>query len=206
VPHLATPALPADTLRTITQPVLPVDGELTLRPWRATDAPAVRTAFADPDIQRWHLRTFDSDAEARAWATAWEQLWQLQTKASWAIVDNTDEARGQVGIRNISLFEASADVSYWVLPAARGAGVAARALTAMANWLFETVRLNRLGLAHSTQNTGSCRVAEKAGFAPEGTHRRSHRHQDGWHDMHHHGTVRSHSARDPGARTTNSRR
>lgn len=190
MPHLVTPALPADSLRAIPQPVLPVDRELTLRPWRATDGPAVRTAFADPDIKRWHLRTLDSDAEAHAWTAAWERHWQLQSKASWAVVDQADEARGQVGLRDISLFEASADVSYWVLPAARGAGIAAKALTALAEWAFETLHLNRLGLAHSTRNTASCRVAEKAGFEPEGTHRQTHRHQDGWHDMHHHARLR----------------
>jgi ribosomal-protein-alanine N-acetyltransferase len=190
MPHLGTPALPAGSLRAIPQPVLPVDGELTLRPWRATDAPAVRTAFDDPDIQRWHLRRFDSDAEARAWATAWARFWKIESKVSWAIVDDTDQPRGQVGLRNISLFEASADLSYWVLPAARGAGIAARAATALVEWAFGTLHLNRLTLAHSTKNTGSCRVAAKAGFELEGTQRQAHRHEDGWHDMHLHSRLR----------------
>ena len=42
---------------------------------------------------------------------------------------------------------------------------------------------------HSTANAASCRVAEKAGFAPEGVLRQSVRHLDGWHDMHLHARV-----------------
>jgi RimJ/RimL family protein N-acetyltransferase len=59
----------------------------------------------------------------------------------------------------------------------------------MATWAFETLGLHRLALQHSVHNTASCRVAEKAGFAVEGTLRSAARHQDGWHDMHVHGRV-----------------
>ena len=110
------------------QPRLTVSGGLSLRPWRASDADAVRSAFDCPDIQRWHvLRLGDLD-EAGAWIAAWPGYWANETGASWAITDDRDEPIGQTGLRNVSLFEANAAVSYWVLPAARGHGVAARAL------------------------------------------------------------------------------
>ena len=41
--------------------------------------------------------------------------------------------------------------------------------------------------AHSPGDPASCRVAEKSGFALEGTRVRSLLHDDGWHDMHLHG-------------------
>jgi hypothetical protein len=62
-------------------------------------------------------------------------------------------------------------MTYWVLPQARGRGVAALALGAVADWAFDAVGFHRLELDHSTQNAASCRVATKAGFAPEGTRR-----------------------------------
>lgn len=34
-----------------------------LRPWQLSDAEAVVRAFADPEIQRWHVRRFDSVKE-----------------------------------------------------------------------------------------------------------------------------------------------
>lgn len=148
----------------------------------------VRAAFADPDIQRWHVRRLDDATEAREWITGWATRWAEETSASWA-VHVGDRPAGQVGLRAISLFEATADVSYWVLPEMRGRDIAARAVETMATWAFETLGLHRLVLQHSLHNTTSCRVAEKVGFAVEGTLRSAARHQDGWHDMHVHGRV-----------------
>ena len=46
-----------------------------------------------------------------------------------------------------------------------------RALTALADWAFATFAhegLTRLELLHQVDNTASCRVAEKSGFALSG--------------------------------------
>ncbi len=122
--------------------------------------------------------------------------WDDETDASWAIVDDRDDhPMGQVGLRAISLFEASAALSYWVLPDARGAGVAMRAAKVLTQWAFDVVRLHRVSLEHSTANLASCRVATKLGFEVEGTLRGAARHADGWHDMHMH--ARLHPQRPP---------
>ncbi|MET8121567.1 GNAT family N-acetyltransferase [Micromonospora sp. NPDC005291] len=186
MPLLVAPALPAGSLGTQEQPHLPVRPGLALRPWHDDDAPAVRAAFACPAIQRWHVRRFDSDDEARAWAAQWAGRWHHETAASWAIVDADDRPVGQVGLRGVLLDEASAQLSYWVLPAARGRGIATEAVRALTRWSFTRAGLHRLGLEHSTANTASCRVATRAGFTAEGVLRGSVRHADGWHDMHLH--------------------
>lgn len=154
------------------------------------------TAFECPDIQRWHVRRMDTHDEARAWIASWAMRWDDETDASWAIVDDRDDhPMGQVGLRAISLFEASAALSYWVLPDARGAGVAMRAAKVLTQWAFDVVRLHRVSLEHSTANLASCRVATKLGFEVEGTLRGAARHADGWHDMHMH--ARLHPQRPP---------
>ena len=173
------------------QPRLDVDRLLVLRPWREDDVPAVRTAFAGPDIQRWHVRRMDSDDEARGWIAGWAGRWAAESDASWAVVDRTDRCVGQVGLRNIELPEATAHVSYWVLPSARGTGVARRAARTMSRWAFDTLGLNRLVLVHSTANVASCRVAGRLGFGLEGTQRCSLLHADGWHDTHLHARLRT---------------
>jgi [ribosomal protein S5]-alanine N-acetyltransferase len=199
VPLLVDPALPAGSLRTIDQPCLAIAEQLALRPWREEDAATVRTAFACPDIQRWHVRRMDSDDEARGWIADWAKRWDDETDASWAIVRRRDDqAIGQVGLRTVILFEASAQLSYWVLPAARGTGVAVQAVQALTAWAFDTLRLNRLFLLHSTANLPSCRVAYKASFGIEGTLRGHARHADGWHDMHLHARLRTGAESPPG--------
>jgi len=165
------------------QPVIRVDG-VTLRPWQPSDRPAVRAGYADPDIQRWHCRTM-TDVEADDWIAGWSDRWRTETGAGWAVVD-TSEVVGQISLRRLVLHEGLAEVSYWVLPAARGRRIAPRVLTALTDWAFATLGLHRVELYHSTANRASCRVAQHAGFAAEGTKRGETRHTDGWHDMHLH--------------------
>ncbi|WCN78621.1 GNAT family N-acetyltransferase [Micromonospora sp. LH3U1] len=186
MPLLVAPALPAGSVGAQDQPHLPVRPGLALRPWRDDDAPAVRVAFDCPAIQRWHVRRLDSDDEARAWTAQWASRWHDESAASWAIVDADDRPVGQVGLRGVLLAEASAQLSYWVVPAARGQGIATEALGTLTRWSFTRAGLHRLALEHSTANAASCRVAMRAGFPVEGVLRGSVRHADGWHDMHLH--------------------
>jgi RimJ/RimL family protein N-acetyltransferase len=192
VPLLVDPSLPAGSLCSLEQPRIDVDCQLVFRPWRENDATIVKAAFECPDIQRWHVRCIDTHDEALAWIADWTTRWDEETAASWAIIDkNDDQPIGQVGLRAISLFGASAHLSYWVLPNARGTGVAPRAARALMRWTFDVVRLHRISLEHSTANPASCRVAAKLGFAVEGTFRSAARHADGWHDMHMHARLRA---------------
>ncbi|MDG4839269.1 GNAT family N-acetyltransferase [Micromonospora sp. WMMD967] len=191
MPLLVAPALPVGSLAAQEQPHLPVRSGLALRPWRDDDAPAVRAAFDCPAIQRWHVRRLDSDDEARSWTVQWADRWRDETAASWAVVDADDRPVGQVGLRDVLLTEASAQVSYWLLPTARGRGIATEALGALVRWSFTWAGLHRLALEHSTGNAASCRVAARTGFPVEGMRRGSVRHTDGWHDMHLHARLRT---------------
>lgn len=89
------------------------------------------------------------------------------------------------------LDEGEAEAGYWVMPAARGRNMAARALGAVSDWMFTQVGLHRIVLSHSTNNPASCRVAAKAGYLHEGTMRQQGLHADGWHDMHLHARLRT---------------
>ncbi|GGO29144.1 GNAT family N-acetyltransferase [Micromonospora parathelypteridis] len=197
MPLLVAPALPVGSLGSQEQPHLPVRPGLALRPWRDDDATAVRVAFDCPAIQRWHVRRLDGDDEARAWTAQWAGRWRDETAASWAIVDADDRPVGQVGLRGVLLAEAPAQVSYWVVPAARGRGIATDALGTLTRWSFTRAGLHRPALEHSTANTASCRVATRAGFTVEGVLRESVRHIDGWHDMHLHARLATGPASHP---------
>ncbi|MEV5695637.1 GNAT family N-acetyltransferase [Micromonospora globbae] len=183
MPLTVAPAVAPGTMARLHQPDLDADG-VRLRPWRPDDRPAVLAGYADPAIRHWHCRAMTDD-EARAWIDDWPRRWRQESGAGWAVVDDTG-VLGQISLRRLHLADGLAEVSYWVLPAARGRGVAPRALTALAGWCFTTLGLHRIELAHSTANTASCRVARRAGFAAEGTKRGEGRHADGWHDMHLH--------------------
>lgn len=193
MPLLVDPALPHGTLRDASQPRLATGDGLVLRPWRGSDAVMVMEAFAGPEIQRWHIRRLDTPDEAGEWIRQWVDRWDAETAASWAVVDEDDQPLGQVGLREVSLAEGSASLSYWVAPEARGRAVAARSVDALSAWAFGVIGFNRLSIHHSTANTASCRVAERTGYRLEGTLRQAIKHADGWHDWHLHGRLHSDS-------------
>jgi ribosomal-protein-alanine N-acetyltransferase len=190
VPLLVDPVVASGSLARLRQPILELTDSV-LRPWQASDAPAVAEAFAEPSIRQWHVRSLTED-EARVWVDSWAGQWSQESGASWAIAD-ASSLLGQVGLRRLHLTDGLAAVSYWVMPDARGRGVATRALGALTGWAFEQLGLHRLELTHSTVNPVSCRVAASAGFRLEGTKRQEGLHADGWHDMHLHARL----AEDP---------
>ncbi len=171
------------------QPVL-YAGDLAIRPWDESDAADVVKAFGDPAIRHWHIFSVETEHEAREWIAARQRNWRSEAGANWAVTDRRDAAViGRVGLRTANLRTGEAEVTYWVLPEARGKGVASLALRELARWAFEDIGLHRLALAHSTANEASCRVAQKSGFHFEGTMRSKVLHSDGWHDMHAHARI-----------------
>ena len=207
MPELVTPAFDAATFFAGCQPTLRGDG-LVLRPWHERDWPLLLRAYEDPGVRHWHGRTLD-EAEARGWAELRARQWRTHEAVDWAIVGGDAAASagrtatgsadagavlGRLGIRRFELDQALGEVAYWVLPEARGARVATRALLVLCDWAFGVTGMHRLELVHSVANAASCRVAERAGFVQEGVKRRELLHADGWHDTHLHARL----ADDPG--------
>ncbi|MEU6776586.1 GNAT family N-acetyltransferase [Streptomyces sp. NPDC046759] len=185
VPRAVAPG----TLAGLPQPVLHA-GDLTIRPWGESDAADVVKAFRDPAIRHWHIFSVETVHEAREWIATRQRIWRSETGANWAVTRRHDaELIGRVGLRTANLRTGEAEVTYWVLPEARGRGIATAALRELTRWAFEDIGLHRLALAHSTANEASCRVAQKAGFRFEGTQRSKVLHSDGWHDMHMHARI-----------------
>jgi RimJ/RimL family protein N-acetyltransferase len=188
VPRSIAPIIPAGTLGDGPQPTLAAGSGLTLRPWTLADAPALASAFGDPAIQYWHHRTL-SEEEATEWVRATHQRWSRETDADWAVCRD-GEVAGRVALRGMDLGVGQAEVSYWTVPDARGAGVAAIAVGGLAAWAFDEVGFWRLEVRHSTRNLRSCRVATRAGFLGEATLALQQVHDDGWHDVHVHRRLR----------------
>ena len=164
------------------EPAEIVAGRLQLRPLLPTDADAVYAACQDPEIQRWtripvpyerhHAETFVADNSAEGWAAG--------AGRSYAVTDaTTGELLGTVGLVEFDALERTAEVGYWVVPGARGRGVAVQATLALARWCFGALGLGRLQWMAEVGNVASRRVAEKAGFTFEGVLRDRLRRPDG---------------------------
>ncbi|WP_407343509.1 GNAT family N-acetyltransferase [Pengzhenrongella phosphoraccumulans] len=181
------PVVLPGSLRATAQPDLAVS-RLLLRPWRPDDdgdVAAVLAAFADPEIQRWGMRDVSSPAQARAWMRRWATGWWDETDACWAVVTD-GVVVGRAAMRRLDLAGGVGELTYWVLPDARGRGIASAAAGEVARWALEQVGLRRVELWHSVHNEASCAVARRIGFPLEKTLRDGVLLVDGWHDVHRH--------------------
>ncbi|MFD8599486.1 GNAT family N-acetyltransferase [Kitasatospora sp. NPDC059646] len=182
--------VPAGRMAALEQPVLALPSGLELRPWRPEDADALAAAGQDPDIRQWNRFAVASPQDARDRIRRMHERWQAEQAAIWAVAPaGGGEAQGLVGWGHLDLEEGGAEIVYWLLPAARGRGVAVEAARAAGRWAFEELGLHRLTLCHSVANPASCRVADRAGYTLEGTMRSALLHADGWHDQHLHSLV-----------------
>ena len=154
------------------------DEVVSLRPWRADDAPAVAAAIdGDPEIARWLdliPQPYGLD-QAYEYLAACRRGWAEGTGASFGVLDPADGTLlGSVGMRLADLPDGVAEAGYWVAREARGRGVATHALRLASRWLFRAAEVERLQLRADVLNVPSQRVAEKAGFTREGVLRSLH--------------------------------
>ncbi|MZF89718.1 GNAT family N-acetyltransferase [Streptomyces sp. SID5643] len=148
---------------------------LLLRPWDAGSGADVDTwlrGLRDPEFRRWNtpLRPVTDRASARESLLARAQAAMEGTSVSFRVADaRSDAPLGHIGVNEIKYHLKSARVGYWVLPEARGQGVATRALLLTARWALTELGMHRLELDHAVGHDASCRIAERCGFPYEGT-------------------------------------
>ncbi|MER5596732.1 GNAT family N-acetyltransferase [Streptomyces sp. NPDC002265] len=148
---------------------------LRLSHWRAdrdADAETWLRGLSDREFRRWNtpLRPVVDLDSARASLRAKQDGAADGTSASFRVTDAADGTTlGHIGVNAIDPVFRSGRVGYWVLPEARGRGVATRALALAARWAHGDLGLHRLELDHALDHDASCRVAERCGFRYEGT-------------------------------------
>ena len=75
---------------------------------------------------------------------------------------------GSIALSSVERLHARAMVTYWVLPEARGRGVASDAVQLLARWALGDLGLKRLEMFIEPENVASQRVAERCNFVREG--------------------------------------
>lgn len=141
-----------------------------LRPIRETDVAMAVALSTDPYLPLiGTLPAQATPAEAAAWVQRQHDRWTEGRGFSFAIADATDDrALGQIGLWLERLPAGRASAGYAVVPAERGRGVAADALTALTAFAWTIPALHRVELFIEPWNSGSIHTAERAGYQREG--------------------------------------
>jgi RimJ/RimL family protein N-acetyltransferase len=109
------------------------------------------------------------DEDAAAWFAAHEPARRAGTRLELAIVSVDSRAlMGSIALSKIERVHGRAMVSFWVVPQARGRGVATVALRLLTDWAVGPLGVKRLELFIEPENTASHLTATRSGFAREG--------------------------------------
>jgi ribosomal-protein-alanine N-acetyltransferase len=139
------------------------DGAVFLQPPDERDLPAIARGIRDPDV----IRAFGRPtAPAEELLDLNRRRWDDGAAATFAICDAADECVGHVFVNLSGAGRGS--VGYWLLPEARGKGIATQAVRLVAAWALRDLCLARLALLTEPSNDASQRVAERTGFRREG--------------------------------------
>ena len=151
------------------------DDAIRLEPLAEALAPELAWVLAgDPDIERFTRLPVDADADfLTAWLGRYERAWDDDgSAAGFAVRDaGTGSVIGFAGFVTLELDRRQGEIGYVVAPEARGRGVAGRTLGLLTRWGFDVLDVLRIELQIDTANEPSARVARRAGYRLEGTHR-----------------------------------
>lgn len=136
------------------------DGVVLLAAWAEDDAGWYAESTRDALIQR-----FTTESPTLQTAQVVAAIRRLRADGSaegFLIRDSaTGERLGNIALRHDGQ---TGEVSYWVAAAARGRGVATRALTLFSQWSLRTLGLREVWLCAHRDNAASQRAAVKAGY------------------------------------------
>lgn len=143
---------------------------LLLRPYRASDAPAVFAIFSDPKVmQYWSTPPWTDIEQAHAAIGRDLQAHESGEALRLGIERVADGALiGQCTLFNLSAGSRRAEIGYCLASSAWGQGYMEEALRALVDYGFGSLGLNRIEADIDPRNEASARSLERLGFVREG--------------------------------------
>jgi [ribosomal protein S5]-alanine N-acetyltransferase len=155
-------SLPTPTLHTT---------RLLLRPFTEAGTDAIYTLMSNVHVLRyWDAPPWSERAQAERFIANCKRMAQEESGVRLAIERTTDLMFiGWCGFFRWNPEYRSAGIGYCFDEPAWGQGFATEAASAVLQWAFDTLDLNRVQSETDTRNIASARVLEKLGFVREGT-------------------------------------
>lgn len=149
--------------------------DFILRPFEQGDVSALAAAANDPKVAAKLRNVFPNpytEIDARGYISACIAREGDRQLVRAIVADG--RAVGSVGVFvQDDVYEKSAELGYWLSRDFWGRGIMTRAVRELCEQAFSRFDIVRIYAQPFADNTGSCRVLEKAGFTLEGTLRDS---------------------------------
>jgi RimJ/RimL family protein N-acetyltransferase len=156
--------------RGLTPPEPPLaDDTIRLEPLDDRHVSDFEGLLQDPEVVRnTRVPSNPPPGFAGTWLNRYVEGWRDGTRAGFAILGEQGDFLGFVAIVDMNLDERQGEIGYVVARAARGRGVAGRALGLITDWALDGLGLERVELHIDPENIASIRVAERSGYVREG--------------------------------------
>lgn len=141
-------------------------GDVELRAWEERDLRMLVEAFAVPDIVASMRPPAPTGMRgARDWVSTRRAMSSFGRGAAWAIATGREStAIGSVELRTRDTRLHTAEIGYWLLPRARGRGVARAAVSAVCEWALGQPPVERVVAVIDAANEASQQLALALGF------------------------------------------
>ncbi|MCC8075557.1 MAG: GNAT family N-acetyltransferase [Clostridiales bacterium] len=149
---------------------------LLLRRFRPEDAQAMFDNWAsDPEVTKFLTwPPYQSVEDVRRYLTNLAGEYRKEDRYTWAIVlRELGQPVGSISVAHQDLRVNSVEVGYCVGRAWWGQGIMTEAFSAVLDFLFDRVGVNRVTAQHDPENPASGRVMAKCGLRKEGVLRQS---------------------------------
>ncbi|MCL2299884.1 MAG: GNAT family N-acetyltransferase [Firmicutes bacterium] len=157
-------------------PVLETE-RLTLRQLKKSDAPALIALLRDEAVSRWLLNNLERTTlkQEQEYIKAMRKQFLKGQGVHWVICDKAGTPMGGIGIGRwpMDRMHNKTSAGFWLGRAYWGKGYMTEAFSAVLDYAFGTLGLNRVSAGHFQGNIASGRVQQKCGLLYEGTCRRA---------------------------------
>jgi RimJ/RimL family protein N-acetyltransferase len=136
------------------------DGRVLLRAMEPRDLSAIEAGMHDPHVMRW---IGPPDRSPQDVLLQDDERW-AQGSPTLAICEPDGTCVGKVWLSVSETHPATGSIGYWLLPVARGRGLATGAVRLLSSWAIRELGVTRVRLTTAPDNTRSQRVAERSGF------------------------------------------
>jgi ribosomal-protein-alanine N-acetyltransferase len=142
---------------------------LRLRPLAVEDMHALHAAFDDAEAMRFmdFPRPQSLDDTARYLSTHlfvmpdWHACWVLEFRATGAVI-------GFINYHHRENWNARLEIGFFLARAFWGRGIMTEAITALLNYCFHTLAMERVEITTTPENAAAIKLAEHLGFQREG--------------------------------------
>lgn len=121
-----------------------------LKPWM----PWAIDDYSEEHARQWIRRTLDEFSQDGRFSS---------------LIRLNDRIIGTIGFHDLDTANRRASIGYWIDKRYEGRGIVTRCCRVLVNYLFDTMKLNRVQINCNIENVRSRAIPERLGFTLEGT-------------------------------------